>query len=261
MSDKQTRMAEHQASVTAHPAFPVIVSLWLASLCAIAATALPVALVESLARSSGLAAIAEAVDAGARIPVVLAAFVLGGIAGLFVARRIAAAKARARVAATEASPTGPTRPILAVADIGSDGFDEPEPAAAPCEAAEPAGTDATMAPEDRPNDESVEHPRARGVEGRPLSELGTVELVERFAIALQRHRAEEADRGARAYPAPQPPLLADDDADAFVNDSHRAPATASPFTAPRAPTRPGADFPEQALRDALAKLERLSRTA
>lgn len=125
--------------VSAHRAFPAIVALWFAALLGIGSLVLPVTLFERLAEASGLSSIVVAAQAPlgvtARVFIALAAAVIGALAGLAVARRVAAAthapRSEAPIDIDTAEPevAAAKRPISAHAEFGFAGFDIDEGAA------------------------------------------------------------------------------------------------------------------------------------
>ena len=94
MSDNPRHKHAGQPPVSTHPAFPVIVALWFAALLGIGSMVLPIDLFERFAVASGLADVYQAAQpplgATARIFVAIAAAAIGALAGIIVARRIAA---------------------------------------------------------------------------------------------------------------------------------------------------------------------------
>ncbi|QSB44971.1 hypothetical protein IDJ81_02020 [Tsuneonella flava] len=128
--------------VSAHPAFPVIVALWFCALFGIGSMVLPAALLEKVVASTGISAVIPAaappLGATARILIALAAAGIGVVAGLFVARKVAASQgnttpARSRSIASgpeekaesAADPLSTKKPISAHEELGSDRFDAP----------------------------------------------------------------------------------------------------------------------------------------
>ncbi len=270
MSDKPRRKTAAQPPVSAHPAFPVIVTVWFAALFGIGSLVLPISLFERLALASGLADVFAAAQpplgGTARIAVALLAALLGAGAGLFVARRIAAAQTErpvVRAAAAmhhdiPADDSGAKRPISAHEELGAGGFDAQEPDSAPeflrsrrsvatphesdflasaplpghsdgdepldlmdfdslAEPADPAEGEAPLAQaEESGAPDSPSAPDASAlpvtISARPLSDLGVVELVERFAHALERHKAQaQRVEPASALPAALRPFAFDTD--------------------------------------------------
>ena len=124
--------------VSAHPAFPVIVSLWFAALFGIGSMVLPLEMFERFAVSSGLAdayaAAQPPLGATARIVIAVAGAAIGALAGLFVARKVTAANAprattrRAAALRPEADFETETvkRPISAHEELGEGGLDAEE---------------------------------------------------------------------------------------------------------------------------------------
>lgn len=121
--------------VSAHPAFPVIVALWFAALFGIGSMVLPLQMFEGFAVSSGLAdayaAAQPPLGATARIMIAVVGAAVGALAGLFLARKVAAASsprpATRRAAAMHAEADLDSeyvkRPILAHEELGEGGLD------------------------------------------------------------------------------------------------------------------------------------------
>src|SRR6476469_3400322 len=97
VSDKPKRKTASQPPVSAHPAFPVIVALWFAALFGIGSMVLPLEMLERIAVAGGLADAYQGAQppfgATARMALAIVAALIGAAAGLFVARRVAAANA------------------------------------------------------------------------------------------------------------------------------------------------------------------------
>ena len=132
MSDRSKGKTANQPPVSAHPAFPVIVALWFAALFGIGSMVLPMDMFERLSVSSGLAdAFAAAqppLGESSRWIVAFAAAVLGGLAGVLVARKVAATQAastarRAAGSDDAAEETFVKRPISAHEELGEGGLD------------------------------------------------------------------------------------------------------------------------------------------
>ena len=136
MSDNPRHKNAGQPPVSTHPAFPVIVALWFAALLGIGSMVLPIDLFERFAVASGLADLYQAAQpplgATARIFVAIAAAAIGALAGIIVARRIAASNkpktvtrraAALRPADDDATPFA-KRPISAHEELGAGGLDE-----------------------------------------------------------------------------------------------------------------------------------------
>lgn len=120
--------------ISQHPAFPAIVALWFAALLGIGSLVLPVTLFESLIIATGLHTVVPAAEPplgiAARILIALVGAGLGALAGLYIARKVAAAQAAPRFVPApvrrEPTSTRPAkRPISAHEELGADGFDEP----------------------------------------------------------------------------------------------------------------------------------------
>jgi len=145
VSDRPNRKPAGQPSVSTHPAFPVIVALWFAALLGIGSMVLPMAMFDNFAVASGLSDVSQPAQpplgATARILVALVAAAIGAIAGLLIARRVAAANAPApatrRAAAmrpaSEPASGGIKRPISAHEELGEGGLDADDEEATPRE--------------------------------------------------------------------------------------------------------------------------------
>ncbi|RIV75846.1 hypothetical protein D2V04_16405 [Pelagerythrobacter aerophilus] len=120
--------------ISQHPVFPAIVALWFAALLGIGSLVLPVTLFESLIVATGLHTVIPAAEpplgVAARILIALVGAGLGALAGLYIARKVAAAQAAPRfvpapVRRQPKSVRPAKRPISAHEELGADGFDEP----------------------------------------------------------------------------------------------------------------------------------------
>ena len=123
-----------QVPISKHPAFPAIVALWFAALLGIGSLVLPVSLFETAIGASGLAGVLPAAEpplgVSARILIAIVAATLGVIAGLAIARKVAAAQGHAtraprRAPRAPAEASSAKRPISAHEELWSEGFDEP----------------------------------------------------------------------------------------------------------------------------------------
>lgn len=132
--------ASNPAPISAHRYFPVIVALWFAALLGLGSLVLPAALPEMIVTSLGLDSLVPVLAPPhgftARILIALVATIIGGAAGLFLARKIAAMQAyrpsRSRVPGAEQvsapslrqsdqHPDAPARrPISALEELGED---------------------------------------------------------------------------------------------------------------------------------------------
>jgi hypothetical protein len=114
------------APVSTHAAFPAIVALWFAALLGIGSLVLPVALFERLVSASGLAAVlpsaAPPLGFTARAGIALAGAIIGALAGLALARKVARAHAPESTARSFAFDE-PRRPISAHDELGEEGLD------------------------------------------------------------------------------------------------------------------------------------------
>ncbi|MDC0886855.1 hypothetical protein OAS19_03595, partial [Altererythrobacter sp.] len=130
MAQRDKRKAGTKAPISAHPVFPAIVALWFAALFGIGCLVLPTALVEKIVVGAGLPAIVDAaappIGFTARMIMGVAAALLGAAAGLFVARKVAAAQT-APVSPRRAPKPAVTedaakRPIFATEELGEEGL-------------------------------------------------------------------------------------------------------------------------------------------
>ncbi|WP_120716741.1 hypothetical protein [Tsuneonella amylolytica] len=138
VAERATARAAAKAPVSAHPAFPAIVGLWFAALFGMGSLVLPVAIYEQTASATGIASVWTAAQAPlgvtARILISLVAAAAGVLAGLAVARKVAAASP-ARPMARRAAALSPLvsadtrpakRPISAHEELGEGGLDAAE---------------------------------------------------------------------------------------------------------------------------------------
>ena len=235
----------HRQPITRHPLFPAIVALWGAAL-------------------FGLAGLVLAPTLGMTAPLLgLALGVLGGMTGWVAARRMAGPRPMVRRPvlnpaedlrselpwpAVKAYPDQGADEVPSddAADIGFSRYDAPltgysdaavEP---PLAAAGPVAADASPHPE-APAPQTA----AERIAVAQLAELSHVELVERLAIAIQRRQDGRAGDGELPQPVVRFPGLAD-------RQGARLPLPADPANAAGT---------EQALRQALAQLQRMSGSA
>lgn len=235
-----TRHIPAKAPISTHPAFPVIVAAWFATLLGIGSLLVPAALFEYSAAASGLTAIVPSAEAplgfNARMLIAAALAAIGGVAGLLLARRVAASQpSRGNVRVSRAHSHENKVPISALNELGAASFDHPVdgghgalPDADVSEAADvetpalqvpasenPADDDGIsqeVAPDDcvTPSPALVESDfeapqvgpapetgmAAENLLRTPLDELGIVQLVERFALSLQQRPASDFHRSA-----------------------------------------------------------------
>ena len=136
-----------QAPISSHPIFPVVVALWFAALLGFGSLVIPVAVFEKLMVATGVASVVESAQpplgTTARLMIALLGAIIGAIAGVFVARKVAKAQnsSSALVARgkTDAASTGDDfddagdfhdsheakRPISAHEELGENGLDAP----------------------------------------------------------------------------------------------------------------------------------------
>lgn len=131
-----------QVPISQHPVFPAIVALWFAALLGIGSLVLPAALFENLFDATGIAAAVPAAAAplgvSARILIALVFAASGVFAGLFIARKVAAAQGGVRPAVRRTASgsfarrdDAAKRPLSAREDLGMDSFDDPVDAPPP----------------------------------------------------------------------------------------------------------------------------------
>jgi hypothetical protein len=133
--------ARNPAPISAHRYFPAIVALWFAALFGLGSLVLPAALPEMIVTSLGLDTLVPALAPPhgftARISIALAATIIGGAAGWFLSRKIAATQAQQRPSRSRApcaeQASAPSlrqsdkhadaparRPISALEELGED---------------------------------------------------------------------------------------------------------------------------------------------
>lgn len=238
-----------------HPLFPAIIALWFAALLGVGSLALSTSLLETMVLATGIDAVVPAAGPplGIKARLLLALFLglAGAAVGHVLARRLGEAK----------DDAGPK--VFKVADAD---LDEPLVPAAPKQAVAHAEPEIEVLegpilvesqPEPQPEVEPAPIPTAaERIASADLAELSHVELIERLAIALQRRqdrrdKAEivqiEVDQNAVGGPVVRFPEFAD----------RRTARQIAP--APLARVAP--QQTEQALRDALNTLQRMSGRA
>lgn len=282
--------------IRAHPAFPLIVAVWFSALLGIGSLMVPTVMLEKLIEPTGASLIIPAAQpplgSTAQLIFALAAAALGAAIGLIVARAISAIPAKPAAASSGKAK----KPIVPHEELGSDSLDQPiqdnaiafadEPAfrAPAAEFAEAEFTDR----EDIP-DEGLS-PVSRWLIARPLDELGTLELVERLALSLQRREPARRTRinanpqamtiaanqdNSEAWPAMNSNSCSAQGGEAGMNAFNadidqsapvsRIPGSLqrrnAPFTDTAAPSEPDLAAADHALHRALEKLQRLSGAA
>ena len=286
-------------SITRHPLFPAIVALWFAALLGLGSFALSTSLLERLVLATHIDAVVPAaappLGMTARLALALLLGLVGAAIGFTLARRLGGSAEKPapqvfKVADTDLAPFAPVpapaatqaelpAPTERLAELIAEAMTAPaaEPApAAPIvsEAEVPVAIDgpvmmrpaesrtAEIAPvvvpvEIEPEPVAAEPaavpPRtaAQRIAAADLADLSHVELVERLAIALQRRRDRREDGDETAHEPASPVLQFPDLAD------RRAAHEAVPLPTPRAAPQQT----EQALREALAALQRMTGTA
>ncbi|MHA6332174.1 hypothetical protein ACXYL9_00705 [Qipengyuania sp. CAU 1752] len=145
MAQTAKRTGGTQAPISAHPVFPAIVALWFAALFGIGSLIMPIVLMERIVVAIGLpgffSAAAPPLGVTAKLAFAVAASVFGALAGLVIARKVAAAQSGAEASvsvrpARRSEPALAKRPIVATEELGAEGlgpasdthtgFDEPE---------------------------------------------------------------------------------------------------------------------------------------
>ncbi|QZH76009.1 MAG: hypothetical protein JY451_05395 [Erythrobacter sp.] len=232
--------------VSAHPAFPAIVSLWFAALLGLGSLILPVQLLESMLNASGVASLipsaAPPLGFTARAAIALAATTTGALLGVYAARKV-----------TQASTRLPTAEREAYTDDAGDDFDD----------FADDGLDADLPPLRDPSPTlGRRRPLALAEEERPSDFLHVVPLPgdpaadEDDTLVLGQEYAPEASGIEVAQPVPQeyvPSAVRVEAAapESPVEVSKSVPATAVeplPFSPPSM-ARFGGSTPEPALAD------------
>jgi hypothetical protein len=287
--NRQQKSRQHKHGglpLTRHPLFPAIVALWFAALIGLGSFALSTALIERIVLAAGIdaaiPAAAPPLGMTARLLLALGLGALGGAIGWALAAHLARAH------------DAPAPKVFSVRDTDLDDDhdheherlpwpstdaprerDEPaapilDPASLTADTAAPTPADET-AQEAEPEPVPAPEPTAaQRIASASLHDLSPVELVERLAIALKhrRERVGTADHGlaAPADPRGSEGAFGDPSADAATPDgpvirfpdfSDRQLARLAP--AASAPPPPQAT--ENALRAALAELQRMSGRA
>lgn len=115
-----------KAPISLHPAFPAIVALWFAALLGLGSMVVPVVLLESIVTATGLSAIIPGAEPPlgftARGLIALLAAASGAVAGLLLARKVAAAHAPAPVRRFGRKDADAPRPIQALEELPEDGL-------------------------------------------------------------------------------------------------------------------------------------------
>lgn len=136
MFGKTTSAPAHKAPISSHPIFPVVVAIWFAALLGIGSLILPVILFEKIFAVTGVSSLVPAAQAPlgftARMLIAIAAATGGAIAGVFVARKVAASQTQGKSkilrnddGAFADDYSDSKRPISALEELGSDSLDEP----------------------------------------------------------------------------------------------------------------------------------------
>jgi hypothetical protein len=116
---------EPRPPLSEHPAFPALVAAWFAALLGFGTFILPAALIETAVGATGIAAIfppaAPPLGMTARALIALCAALAGGAAGLYIARRVAAAHAVDRAGNDDADDLPWPRPLSVREDVSGEG--------------------------------------------------------------------------------------------------------------------------------------------
>jgi hypothetical protein len=216
------RRPSAQAPVSTHPAFPAIVASWFAALLGLGSLALPAALLESLVALTGLRALipsaAPPLGFTAHAAIALGAAGIGALIGCALARKVAETRpAEPQPPQATFDEVRKCRPILAHDELGEEGLaPAPDVPEAPTKRRSLAagelgdhGVELPIVPlPGRPADEPaafaefIDRRRIDKAEapvpqiaGRPLAELGLLQLTERLGASL-------ANRAARLATSP-----------------------------------------------------------
>ncbi len=208
-SNKQAK-----APISSHPAFPAIVALWFGALLGIGSLIVPAAVFEQMFAISGLIEIVPATRAPleftAQLGIAGAGTALGALAGLLLARKVAGARLRqGRSTGSEDNFPWAKPPICALEELGAHSLDQPVEEEGPVEQATDESVD--VAPQAFAQNPPIGMSAEQLIRG-PLDELGIVQLVERFALALQQRPASalHAQKAASAVALPAPDLPNED---------------------------------------------------
>ncbi|MCB2088063.1 MAG: hypothetical protein R3E18_11370 [Sphingomonadaceae bacterium] len=274
MAGKSKAKPNKKAALSSHRAFPAIVALWFATLLGFGSLVLPAILFEKLVTVTGIAsflpAAAPPLGAKARMLIAVVAGLIGIIAGLLVARKVASAQAPAapmrknspalrRADRHDDAPA--KRPISAREELGSDSLDDDiedewgEPSSSrgnagrrrPLAMAEEVGRSEYLAMVPLPGGDSQTIPMQDqfAAEDAPAEPVGVdfaaaaevLDVPEEEALELNNFAAPEptpvsADSAAPfAPPAPQPEFAATDVAPAYLEPAF-AHAAAEPAMPP-----------------------------
>ncbi|TIX48950.1 hypothetical protein [Alteraurantiacibacter aquimixticola] len=187
--DDMMEDAPRKAPVSTHPAFPFIVALWFAALLGLGSLVVPVALVEMLVVKTGISSIVSAaappLGFTARAMIAIAFTVLGGLAGLTIARRIGQIHGQRAISHARA-------PISAHEELGDEGFDGPAPRSRRRALALDAGT------QSRDFDEAAPLPAV------PVEAEESVEMIAEPGPAESELPEELAEPEAEAFAPPEP---------------------------------------------------------
>jgi hypothetical protein len=128
IADHSSAVRPAKASISAHPAFPVIVALWFAAFLGLGSLVLPVELLERLVTVTHIASVVPAAEPPlgftARAGIALAASIAGAVIGLLLARRVANASApEPRGRNLQIGADRECRPISAHDEFGDDDLD------------------------------------------------------------------------------------------------------------------------------------------
>lgn len=267
---RSRKPAAKSQPITQHPLFAVIVGLWFAALLGLGSFALSTALLERLVLATEIDRVipAAAPPLGTTARLLLAALfgLVGGAIGCFLAKRVANPAGRAAPAVfqvadadlPEPMPRRAAAPVAAQAEsapapafLEADVAVDPEPEAGP-ETVTEAAPDSSIFPPAPPAVTA-----AQRIADADLASLSHVELVERLAIALQRRDAIRDEAPDVAPETVSPP--AQEAASPVVHFPGSADRRGARPAA--APARAAPQETEKALRDALAQLQRMSRSA
>lgn len=270
MFGKNRKQTGKQAAISTHPAFPAVVALWFAALLGLGSLVLPVMLFEKLATATGLSSVVSAaappLGMTARLLIAGVAAVAGAIAGVFIARKVAAAQGnttseRAISPANrgeQKNDPGQKRPISAHEELGSEYLDEPIAGATqtpgrytgrrralavtddsgPSEYLESAplpGENLTIDP--APQTPREDEPSADESDTTDTLDLDELGLTEEASLPDQ-HSEELVEQAPIAMPVPEPEWAAEDNDRTSFTASETIPVNASAGSASYDETTP-----------------------
>ncbi len=286
---QQQALKSQPQPITRHPLFPAIVGLWFAALLGMGSFVLSTSLLEALVLATHLDSVIPAaappLGVTARLVLAIGFGAIGGVIGWVLALRVAnptqkpaphvfqvadlPEPMRATIIPAKAPEVRvPTLdPASLIEDIEDIAIAAPPPAV---EAEAFAAVDFVREPVQPevilPEPVAVEPAppppaptAAERIAGADLAELSHVELIERLAIALQNREARRDAIIADAAEKTSPILHFPDFSDR--RGTRQAPPVSAALPPEATPLRAAPQATETALREALAQLQRMSRSA